>query len=168
MSEEVSLTEQQFHRKMSVELFNFTWTLIEKPNRTRAEDDTMLHAAHASRFHWEKREDCKALNLERGEWQISRVWALLGQGESALYHALRCLEICEAEGIGDWDIAFAHEAVARAYAAVGDRVKRDVHVSKAEELGAAIAEKCDRDYFFEDLRGGPWFGMQPETMKQER
>ncbi len=39
-------------RTLAVELFNHVWTLLEKPDRTSAQDDEMLHAAHASRYHW--------------------------------------------------------------------------------------------------------------------
>ena len=42
-------------RRLSVgsrPIFNQTWTLMEKPDRTREDDDEMLHAAHASRYHW--------------------------------------------------------------------------------------------------------------------
>src|SRR3990170_591117 len=44
---------EQFHRKMAVELFNAVWGLLEKEDRNCAETDRMIHAAHASRFHWE-------------------------------------------------------------------------------------------------------------------
>jgi hypothetical protein len=40
------------HRRLGVALFNHTWTLIAKPDRTPAETDEMIHAAHASRYHW--------------------------------------------------------------------------------------------------------------------
>ena len=46
-----ALSAQQ-HRQLGVDLFNFVWTLLEKPNRTPDEIDTMIHAAHASRHHW--------------------------------------------------------------------------------------------------------------------
>ena len=58
------------HKKLGIELFNYTWELLDKPQRTREEDDTMIHAAHASRFHWEKAGGT-AVNLARGEWQVS-------------------------------------------------------------------------------------------------
>jgi hypothetical protein len=35
------------HRRLGVDLFNEVWRLIE----TREDDDRMLYAAHASRFH---------------------------------------------------------------------------------------------------------------------
>jgi len=41
----------------------------------------MIHAAHASRFHWG--EIGKPINLGRGEWQISRVYSVLNRPESA-------------------------------------------------------------------------------------
>ena len=40
---------------------------------------------------------------------------------AGLHHARRVLEICEEHGIGDWDLAFAYEALARAHAAGGRR-----------------------------------------------
>ena len=38
-------------------------------------------------------------NLARGEWQVSRVYVLLGRAETAIWHARRCLEHCEEAGI---------------------------------------------------------------------
>jgi len=39
-------------RQLGVDLYNSTWALIEKPDRTAAETDEMIHRAHASRWHW--------------------------------------------------------------------------------------------------------------------
>jgi len=38
-------------RRLAADLFNHTWELLETPERTPAQDDRMIHAAHASRFH---------------------------------------------------------------------------------------------------------------------
>src|SRR6202008_682072 len=83
--------DQATRRALAVGLFNYTWTLLENPNRSPEQDDEMLHAAHASRYHWG--EVGEKVNLARGEWQVSRVYSVLGRGEPALYHARRCLEI---------------------------------------------------------------------------
>ena len=99
------------HRALAVDLFNHVWTLLEMPSRTPMQDDEMIHAAHASRHHWGVVGE--PANLARGEWQCSRVYSVLGRAEPALWHARRCLAICEEHGIGDWDIAFAWEAIAR-------------------------------------------------------
>ena len=81
----------------------------------------MIHAAHASRYHWGEAPECKPENLARGEWQVSRVYTVVGFPEAALRHARRCLDICEEHGLGDWDLAYAYEAVARG---VQDRRRR--------------------------------------------
>ena len=62
------------HRRLGVELFNEVWRLLE----TRQDDDRMLHAAHASRFHWGEAAEAGPANLARGEWQVSRVHVVQG------------------------------------------------------------------------------------------
>ncbi len=103
----------------------------------------MIHAAHASRHHWAAIGTAE--NLARGEWLCSRVYAVLGRGEPSMWHARRCLEICEDDGIGDWDIAGAYEAMARASAVAGDVRATRVWVARAREACAAIADTDDRE-----------------------
>src|SRR5262245_66256391 len=91
-------------RQRGVDLFNEAWRLLE----TREDDDRLLHVAHASRYHWGEAEECTPANLARGEWQVARVYTVLGRSEPAIWHALRCLEHCEQNGIGDWDLAYAY------------------------------------------------------------
>ena len=79
--------DQATRRALAVGLFNYTWTLLENPNRSREQDDEMIHAAHASRYHWG--EVGEAVNLARGEWLCSRVYSILGRAEPALWHARR-------------------------------------------------------------------------------
>ena len=114
----------------------------------------MLHAAHASRLHWEL-SGCEPLNLARGEWQVSRVYAVLGRGEPALHHGWRCKEICERQGIGDFDLAFAYEAVARACAVIGTPGPRDQFLASAREAAGTIARKEDRARVLKDLASIP-------------
>lgn len=137
------------HRKLGIELFNFTWTLIDKKERSRDDEDEMVHAAHASRFHWGKVG--KPVNLARGEWQISRVYSILRRGEPALHHARRTLAICEENGIGDFDIAFAHEALARAHAVSGSPDEARRRLALARELTAKVADEEDRKILEADL-----------------
>ncbi len=136
-------------RQLAVDLFNHVWTLLEKTDRTPMQDDEMLHAAHASRYHWG--EVGEPVNFARGEWQCSRVYAVLGRSEPALWHARRCLAICEEHGIGDFDIAFAWEAIARGSAVAGDRAAADVALARARELADGIAEDEDRELLDSDL-----------------
>src|SRR3954447_14877965 len=98
---------------LAVELFNHAWTLMQRDDRSAAADDELLHCAHASRHHWGRVGGPE--HRARGEWQCSRVYVVLGSGESAVHHARRCLELCEEHGLGDWALAYAYEALARAH-----------------------------------------------------
>jgi hypothetical protein len=137
-------------RALAVGLFNHTWTLLEKADRTPAETDEMIHAAHASRYHWG--EVGERVNLARGEWQCSRVYAVLGRGEPALWHARRCVEINEANPAReDWDLASAYEAMARALAVAGDLDAAAKWKVRAEVACAAISEPEDREAIDRDI-----------------
>jgi DNA-binding transcriptional MerR regulator len=142
-------------RALAVDLFNGVWRLMETENRTPAEDDRMLHMAHASRYHWE--QVGAPVNLARGEWQCSRVYAVLGRAEPCLHHARRVLELCEEHGIGDWDLAFAHEALARGHAIAGDGAAARAEVDRA--LATPIADPEDRALLLSDLETVP--GITP-------
>jgi len=137
------------HRRLGVDLFNHTWTFLDQKQRTSDEDDAMIHAAYASRYHWSQASQ-EAKHQARGEWQLSRVFAVLGRGEPAVYHAERCLEWCGRGEVEDWDVAFAHEALARAHRVAGDVEAAERHKQLARELGDAIADPEDREHFDED------------------
>ncbi|TMW72053.1 hypothetical protein [Alteribacter natronophilus] len=143
------MTASEWHRKQAARSFNATWDLIEKQDRTPDDDLQMIHTAHASRFHWG--EIGTPLEFTRGEWQLSRVYALTGMGESALYHARHALEICLDHRIGDFDLAFAYEAMARACSTAGDRKRMKKYIAKAEEAAGKIEKQEDRDYFLSEL-----------------
>jgi len=139
----------QWHRKLGVQLFNGTWTLLEKPDRTPDEDALMIHMAHASAYHW--LQAGKPENFARSHWQCSRIYSVLGRSEPAIYHARFVLDICERNGIGDWDLAFAYEALARAYAVAGDSEQAGHWVEQARQASADIAEDEDRELLLADL-----------------
>jgi hypothetical protein len=138
-------------RMLAAQLFNETWRLLEQAGRSQDEDDRMLHAAHASRYHWGQAADATPANLARGEWQVSRVYAVLGRAEPALYHARRVIEICQACGIGDWDLAFGYEALARASAVAGDKAATRAALTQALVAAEAIADDEDRQLLLADL-----------------
>ncbi len=148
-------------RSFAKELFNHTWDLMEKTDRAPSDDAQMLHEAHASRYHWG--EVGTPVNVSRGEWQVSRVNALLKFGDAALFHARQCFETCGSEGAADWDLPFAHEALARAYAALGDRQQFAYHHKLARELGSHIANERQRAWLEECLVTEPWWGMNTNS-----
>jgi hypothetical protein len=139
---------QDVHRKLAAQLFNFTWDLIEQDTRTEAEADAMINAAHASLFHWSLVGT--ALNLARGEWQLARVYALVGQAQSALWHAEKSLQLCLTYEFGDLDVGFAYEALARAYALTGDVNERDQYIQQARQWADRLPED-DRGWLVQNL-----------------
>lgn len=139
-------------RQLGVDLYNSTWSLLEKPDRTPAETDEMIHRAHASRWHWARVG--AEVNLARGEWLCSRVYATLGRGEPALWHARRSVEINEAlptDAREAWDLPAAYEAMARASFAAGDPASGALWKAKATTALEAIAEADDREQIAQDL-----------------
>lgn len=136
-------------RALAAGLFNHVWTLLETPDRTPDQIDEMIHAAHASRYHWG--EVGKPVNLARGEWQCARVYSVLGRGEPALWHARRCLEINQEAGTGDFDLAVAYEAMARASLVAGDGAACAEWKARAMAALEAIADPEDRGVVEGDL-----------------
>lgn len=144
-----TMTEREWHRKQAAALFNHVWRLLEKKRRTRDEDDEMIHAAHASRYHWGVLR--KPVRMAIGEWQISHVYAVLKRPEPSMYHAKRNLAICRQRRIGDFPLAFAYEALARAANLAGRRQERDRYLRLGHAAGRHIREEDDRKLFYSDL-----------------
>jgi DNA-binding transcriptional MerR regulator len=136
-------------RRLAATLFNHTWELLEKPVRSIADDDEMIHSAHASRYHWGVVGN--ATNYARGEWQCSRVYSVLGRSEPALYHANRCLSLSVENDLSAFDIGCGHEALARAYRVAGRPDKVREHLELADAQSAKIVDAEDRKILDDDL-----------------
>ena len=142
------LTRAQ-HRKVGADLFNYTWSLLDRKDRTAAEDEEMLLAAHASRYHWGHAGT--PLNTSVGDWQISRVYATLGRAEPALHHARQALEVTRRHRFGRFYLAYAYEGMARAASVARDRRARDRYLREARRVGSKIRSRDDQRMLFEDL-----------------
>ncbi len=146
------LLETDLHRRVAADLFNQVWTLLETEDRTREQDEEMIHAAHASRWHWSRSEvPDMGQRLLVAEWQCARVYSVLGRGEPAVFHARRCVEMSEGSEIEDWAVAAACEAMARALRAAGDRAAFEEWRARAVEATAAIGEEEEREVIENDL-----------------
>jgi hypothetical protein len=142
--------EPEMQQALAADLFNYCWALIEKVDRTERETDLMIDAAHASRFFWEAVGE--PVHHARGEWQISRAYAVARRAEPALYHAERCLEICEVNGIGAFDLAYAYEAIARAHAVAGHRAEALRWAAQARAAAERLEDdEDDRDLLLADI-----------------
>jgi hypothetical protein len=142
-------TEREWHRRQAASLFNQTWRYLEKKRRKRADDLAMIHAAHASRYHWSVVG--KPVNQAIGEWQVSHVYAVLKRPEPSLYHARACLALCREHHLAGFPLAFAYEALARAAAVAGHARERDGFLRRARAAGRTIEDEEDRKLLLADL-----------------
>ena len=130
-------------RALAAKLFNGTGELLQHESRTAEEEDRMVHIAHASRLQWDKVGHDQ--NRAIGEWQVARVYAVLGRAEPALFHARRCLEYANRPDTDDWLLASAHEGLARAQAVAGDlesaRDSRDTALALLDKIADAEDRK---------------------------
>ncbi len=138
------------HKFFSTLCFNKAWDLIEKPDRTAAEDDEMIHLAHASIWHWSKRPDCTAKNLSIGYWQLSRINAVLGDGPNALQSARICLEKTPRDDA--FLLGYAYEALARAEFLAGNTENAQEHLAEAVQQAEQISEAEDKESLLNDLK----------------
>jgi len=100
---------QKWNRWFAVECNNRAWRLAEQVSRTPAEDEEMVHAAHAATLHWSR---------VGTELHQARAAMLLGQ-----VHAL--------VGTPGWELAFAHAVLANAAAANDERSLHNTHYARA-------------------------------------
>jgi len=149
---------EQFHQDQAVKLFNTSWDLLLKENRTRNDEDTLINMVHASLHHW--RQIGEPINVLRGEWMICHVYTLLKHKEEALYHAENVLRIMEEIKPVDWDLAYCYEAMARVQALLGNKTEFDAYYALALQTGKKIAEDGDKLQFEADLNDANWFGMK--------
>ena len=142
--------EAEDHRRLGIDLYNRTWTLMDSPG------EEMLYCAHASAYHWMQGGGTTA-NRARSEWLCSRVYTILGRPEPALHHARRCLELIESspEEMEDWDIAGAYEALARANLTAGNMEDARRFCELGREATAKIADPEDRKHIEADLDALP-------------
>jgi len=138
-------------RKLAASGFNSAWRLMEKVDRTPEEDALMVHTAHASRYLWD--QIGTPVNRTRGEWQVSRVYSVLGRGEPCLYHAKRCHAICVGNGIGGFEAGCAFEALGRAYLVLGNPELAAECLQKGREILATLTDSEDIEILSGDLNG---------------
>jgi hypothetical protein len=141
--------ERNIHKKLAVDCFNSTWELIDKTDRNQDDDYRMILLAQASRYHWG--QVGTPLEFQRGDWMISWVYSILGHKEEAMFAAKLCLDTCERENFGGFDIAFAHLAMARALRVNGDERNFYVHMGTAMEKARQIENEEDRVYTISEI-----------------
>jgi hypothetical protein len=155
MKNDTDDTERAEHVAFAKQANRETWTLLERDDRTEVDDNSMIHAAHASAFHWQMVGGSE--ESARADWLLSHVYAVLGQPEPTVRYARHCLATCEREGLVDFDLAYAYEAMARSAAVAHDTATAVEWRTKAEQAADEIADPEDRELFLGDLTAAPWY-----------
>ena len=142
-----------WHRFQAVEANNSVWELLEKPDRSDADDEEMLQRAYASRYHWARATGRGPANVARGAWLLAKVQRELGEPTLSLRYADECLAVCQEHDLADFDLAYALEARARALRTLG----RDEEAAEAWAAARAVpvADDEDRAHVEADLAVGP-------------
>ena len=73
--------EQKMHHYMGIEMNIQTWNLLEKEDRKDKDDARMINFAQASLYHWRKSHKYESVNEQRGQYTLSRVYAVLSKSE---------------------------------------------------------------------------------------
>lgn len=154
----VEAAEAEQHRRHGITANNATWELLDGRQLSADEIDDVLGRAYAATYHWRRAARRGPENAARGSWLVSRVHAVLGHGDLALHHADQCLEVVANAGLGDFDLAYAHEARARALACLGRGDEAAVELKAAHAVPIADAE--DKAILDADLASEPWYGLE--------
>ena len=132
---------QEGHRLFAAQAFNAVWDLL-LADRSGEDDDTMVDLARTSYWHWTQSEGETDRQLATGCWQLARVYAVLGDTERARRYGERSLRLAEASpSLGAFNVAYAHEALARAAAVDGDLGAYREHDSTARAFLDAISDE---------------------------
>ncbi len=126
----------------AVALFNEAWTYIDSDARTAEDDRSMLAATLGSLACWRKVGTDK--NFSISDWQVSRVYALLGEAPLARHYGETALKYAIDGQLGPFYAGFAHEALARAAAVEGNHPLARTHIAAATDLAGQIRSGDDR------------------------
>jgi len=131
----------------AVELNNLTWELFEADSRTPADDQRMLHAAHAACYHWSRVGT--SLNQQRALGLLVYVHAALGMSRSAQAYATQCLELSDTHGDEQtvFDRATALACAGRAAACAGKEDEAAKFKKQAEQAALGLDHEGEKEVF---------------------
>lgn len=140
---------EQWHRTFAPRAFNEAWAFLDSVEPTRSEEEDMLAATFAQRYHWYVVGTPRHRAI--ADWQVSRVAAVLGYADLALRFGERSLALCLDNDLDAFVTGFAHEAIARAAADVDDLDMFTEHLEAAKAKLAEIEDPEDREILEADL-----------------
>ena len=141
-----------WHRAQGIECNNGCWEMIEA-DRNAANDEELLRRAYASAYHWQRAARRTPTNEVRALWMLAKAHLIVGGVQQSLHYANACMALTVAEGLADFDLAYAHECLARALRASGDHDRAALEWAAAKAV--SVADPQDRAIVDADLATGP-------------
>lgn len=148
------------HHYLGIEMNQQVWQLLGQGERSAQDDRRMEQFALASFHHWTKSPKFKPINAQRAHWILARVYAVLHRSEDALRHAENCSALTREHDLKDFDLAYAHEAMARALATAKRGEDAAYYFQEARIAAEKINGEENQQIFLQDLQGPPWFGFE--------
>lgn len=141
-----------WHRRQGVTANNAAMELLALPPGER-DDEELLRTAYAAAYHWTRAARKAPANGARADYLLAKALLAAGEAERALTNADRCLAACQAHNLADFDLAYAHEARARALAALGK--DPESHQAWRQALAVTVADPEDRAIVEQDFADAP-------------
>ncbi len=145
--------EGDWHRAQGVQCNNSIWDLVGKADRTAEDCEEMLRRAYSSAYHWQRARGAGPANEARALYMLSKVHLLAGMPARALHYADTSMAQCTEHGLVDFDLAYAHEARARALLELGR--EEDGLVAWAAAKAVPIADPEDQAVVDGDFADAP-------------
>jgi hypothetical protein len=146
--------EPKWRRRLGAGANNRAWTLSEMPSRTPAEDEEMLHAAHAAAHLWSTVGNER--NAASAHLLLGQVHALLGNAILAERFASSARGFFLSGGnSAPWELAIAHAVAANAAHCSGNSVAHQREYAAAQRAVEAITNAKEREIVLATLRVVP-------------
>ena len=151
MADEPEFDVAAANKRFAVDCFNKAWDYIDNSSRTAEDDEQMLLVSMASAWHWSQCADGTPQNMSVAYWQLSHIYALLGQPDNARRFGEMSLARSKVEGVPPFFLAYAYEALARAEMVAGDRAKMAEYLAEARRAAGSVTDGEEQMMLLSDL-----------------
>ncbi len=142
-----------WHRAQAIECNNAAWELFDKADRSVHDDEDLLRRVYASAYHWQRASGRGPVNEVRSLYMQAKAHLGVGNAQAGLQYAQRCMAETTGLGLQDFDLAYAHEMMARSLQAVGRSEEAATEWAAAKAV--PIADPEDKAIVAADLAAGP-------------
>jgi hypothetical protein len=144
MTDNTKSAEETWQRRIAVQCNNAAWDLIEQPTLDLRETAELVRLASTASYRWQRIGTLA--NVAHAGLLFSWAAARAGAGPIALNLASRALSYFAENPSEDWELAFAHTAMAVAFYCNGDSDGHKHHYEAAKELGDTLPPKEARPF----------------------